>query len=88
MRRFDQRSVIPSNLRLDEPEKVGRLEPAWIKGSSNRPTSSNLSAHTPARGAPACARIRARKCNYLMRLDEVGRLDGSRYGKGLSPSNE
>lgn len=87
MRRFNQRSVIPSNLRLDEPEKVRRLEPAWIKGLSNLLTSSNLSPRTPVRSVHTCARIRARKCQCLIRLGEVRRLDKARRGKGLRASN-
>lgn len=84
-RGFDQGSVIPSNLRLDSPEKVGRRKAALRLGLSNLLTSSNLAACTHGRVRErAHVRVRVRVCVSAYRLGEVRRLDGFRNGNGFS----
>ena len=77
--------------------KVGRLQPAWLSHPSNRPTSSNLTAHTRAREAGALARVSPTGLYLFIPavfgfwLDEVGRLDGlsngAVFGRPTLPSN-
>ena len=77
--------------------EVGRLQPAWLSHPSNRPTSSNLTAHTRAREAGALARVSPSwfylfiPTVFCFWLDEVRRLDGfSNSGvcsRPTSPSN-
>ena len=54
-------------------EKVGRLKAPSLLGSSNRPTSSNLTAHTRPRTL-AHIRVRARPCVCIL-VRQVRRLD-------------
>ena len=82
MCRFNQGSVIPSNLRLDGPEKVRRPRPAWIGHPSNLLTSSNLPARahmSGGAGARTHTRTRVQLCTF--RLDKVRRLDRARQDK-------
>lgn len=77
--------------------KVGRLQPALLSHPSNRPTSSNLTAHTRAR--EACPRVHVSPAwlylfipaVFVFWLDEVRRLDGlsngAGFGRPTSPSN-
>lgn len=82
--RFDQGSVIPSNLRLDGPEKVGRRKPALLQGLSNLLTSSYLAARTRGRvRRRAHVRARACVCIHAFRLDKVRRLDRPSNSKGF-----
>lgn len=77
--------------------KVGRLQPAWLSHPSNRPTSSNLTAHTRAREAGAHVRVSPAWLYLFIPavfgfwLDEVRRLDGFSNGAGFGrptlPSN-
>lgn len=77
--------------------KVGRLQPAWLSHPSNRPTSSNLTAHTRAREAGARAHVSPARLYLFIPavfgfwLDEVRRLDGfsngAGFGRPTSPSN-
>lgn len=89
LRRFNQRSVHPSNLRLDGPEKVRRREALCHGHPSNLLTSSNLShthTHTRVRGRGcACARTRVQTSAPMS--DKVRTLDGFRYCKGFVSSN-
>lgn len=68
-------------LRLDSPEKVGRLEAACLLALSNLLTSSDLSARPPAR-PPAHTYTRA--CICAFRLDKVRRLDNASIGAASS----
>lgn len=94
----DRHESDSSNLatsRLDG--KVGRLQPAWLSHPSNRPTSSNLTAHTRAREAGAHVRVSPAWLYLFIPavfgfwLDEVRRLDGfsngAGFGRPTSPSN-
>lgn len=77
--------------------KVGRLKPARLSHPSNRPTSSNLTAHTRAREAGARAHVSPAWLYLFIPavfgfwLDEVRRLDGfsngAGFGRPTSPSN-
>lgn len=87
MCRFNQGSVIPSNLKVGRPGKGWTAQTRMDRASVQPPNlvqPPGACAHERARrGAGARARMRARVQLCTFRLDKVRRLDGFRQDKAF-----